>query len=156
MPRQPQAPRENRFSQRLNKLFETRLAPTDPPRPWTLTEVADATGLTVGYLSKARLGSIEYPGPDKLRALAQFFEVHVDYFTQEREEAADAALVTPTVLATLSKPGIEALLRRAGKLGPDELRLLNDFMNYLDRRLKRNSGPVGDTAGLGGDVEGAE
>ncbi len=156
MPRQPQAPRENRFSQRLNKLFETRLAPTDPPRPWTLTEVADATGLTVGYLSKARLGSIEYPGPDKLRALAQFFEVHVDYFTQEREEAADAALVTPTVLATLSKPGIEALLRRAGKLGPDELRLLNDFMNYLDRRLKRNSGPVGDTSGLGGDVEGAE
>ena len=156
MPRQPQAPRENRFSQRLNKLFETRLAPTDPPRPWTLTEVADATGLTVGYLSKARLGSIEYPGPDKLRALAQFFEVHVDYFTQEREEAADAALVTPTVLATLSKPGIEALLRRAGKLGPVELRLLNDFMNYLDRRLKRNSGPVGDTSGLGGDVEGAE
>ncbi len=156
MPRQPQAPRENRFSQRLNKLFETRLAPTDPPRPWTLTEVADATGLTVGYLSKARLGSIEYPGPDKLRALAQFFEVHVDYFTQEREEAAGAALVTPTVLATLSKPGIEALLRRAGKLGPDELRLLNDFMNYLDRRLKRNSGPVGDTSGLGGDVEGAE
>ena len=156
MPRQPQAPRENRFSQRLNKLFEIRLAPTDPPRPWTLTEVADATGLTVGYLSKARLGSIEYPGPDKLRALAQFFEVHVDYFTQEREEAAGAALVTPTVLATLSKPGIEALLRRAGKLGPDELRLLNDFMNYLDRRLKRNSGPVGDTSGLGGDVEGAE
>ncbi len=156
MPRQPQSPRENRFSQRLNKLFETRLAPTDPPRPWTLTEVADATGLTVGYLSKARLGSIEYPGPDKLRALAKFFEVHVDYFTQEREEAASAALVTPTVLATLSKPGIEALLRRAGKLGPDELRLLDDFMNYLDRRLKRNSGPVDDTSGLGGDVEGAE
>jgi hypothetical protein len=34
--------------------------------------------------------SIAYPGPDKLRALATFFEVHVDYFTQEREEAADA------------------------------------------------------------------
>jgi len=154
MPRQPQAPRENRFSRRLNKLFETRFAPTDPPRPWTLTEVADATGLTVGYLSKARLGSIEYPGPDKLRTLAKFFDVHVDYFTQEREDAADAALVTPTVLATLSKPGMSALLRRAGKLGPDEMRLLDDFMNYLDRRLKRNSGPAADTSEQDGEVAG--
>ncbi len=154
MPRQPQAPRENRFSQRLNKLFETRLASTDPPRPWTLTEVADATGLTVGYLSKARLGFIEYPGPDKLRALAKFFDVHVDYFTQEREEAADAALVTPAELATLRQPGIEGLLRRAGKLGPDELRLLEDFMNYLDRRFKRKGGPGEDASGSNGEAEG--
>jgi len=147
MPRQPQAPRENRFSQRLNKLFETRFAPTDPPRPYTLT---------IGYLSKARLGSIAYPGPDKLRALAKFFEVHVDYFTQEREEAADAALVTPTVLATLRKPGMSALLRRAGKLGPDELRLVDDFVTYLNRRLKRHNGPEGDTSDRVDEVEGAE
>ncbi len=152
MPRQPQSPRENRFSQRLNKLFETRFAPTDPPRPWTLTEVADATGLTVGYLSKARLGAIEYPGPDKLRTLAKFFEVHVDYFTQEREEAASAALVTPTVLATLSRPGMSSLLKRAGNLGPDELRLLDDFMNYLDRRLRRDERPEGETSGPAGDL----
>ena len=156
MPRQPQAPRENRFSQRLNRLFETRFAPTDPSRPYTLTEVADATGLTIGYLSKARLGSIAYPGPDKLRALATFFEVHVDYFTQEREEAADAALVTPTVLATLRKPGMSALLRRAGKLGPDELRLVDDFVTYLDRRLRRHKGPEGATSDPINEVEGAE
>lgn len=136
MPRQPHSPRETRFSQRLNRLFETHLAPTTPPRLWTLTEVAEKTGLTVGYLSKARLGAIDYPGKDKLRPLADFFGVHVDYFTQEREDAADAALVTPDMLATLSRSDVAALLTRAGKMGPEELRLLSDLMGYLEKRLQ--------------------
>ena len=138
MPRQPQPSRENRFSQRLNQLFETRLAPTTPPRPWTLTEVAEQTGLTVGYLSKARLGFIEYPGRDKLKMLAEFFKVHVDYFTQEREEAVGQAQVSPDLLRSMSKPGMASLFARAEKLGPAELELIDDLLTYIESRVKEN------------------
>lgn len=139
MPRHPRARKENRFSIRLNRLFEERLVPnSNPPRPWTLTEVSEQTGIGVGYLSRARLGQIEYPGPDKIRALAAFFGVHHDYFTQDREEAAEAALVlSPEMMETLSKPRMRQILLRAVELGPDELKLLEDMMAYAESLSKR-------------------
>ena len=138
MPRHPQSPRVNRFSQRLNGLFEERLVPgSNPPRPWTLTEVAEKTGLSVGYLSRARLGGIDYPGRDKLKALADFFQVHVDYFTQERDAAAEAALLSPGMIESLRRPEVRRVLLRAGELGDEELELMQHLMDYAQGLSKQ-------------------
>ena len=47
----------HQFAALLNHLFATRLTPTG--RPYTLTEVSKATGLSVPYLSILRKGSID-------------------------------------------------------------------------------------------------
>ncbi len=140
MPRHAQSSRENRFSRRLKKVHEEHLAPTNPPRPWTFTEIAEGTGLSVNYISRAFLGMIEYPGQDKLRALATFFDVSVDYFTREKEEDADADLVvTPGMMEALRKPYVRRFLLRAGDLGDEEWKLLDDLSDYARSLFKRGS-----------------
>src|SRR5215471_20003487 len=75
----PQQSRQ--FATLLNHLFATRLTPEG--RPYTLTEVAKATGLSVPYLSILRKGTISAVPVQRAAALARFFHVPLDYFSQE-------------------------------------------------------------------------
>src|SRR2546428_360262 len=69
------------FATLLNHLFATRLTPEG--RPYTLTEVSKATGLSVPYLSYLRKGTINSVPFQRVAALARFFGVSLDYFSQE-------------------------------------------------------------------------
>ena len=77
--RDPDAPHQ--FAALLNALFATRLAPSG--RPYTLTEVSRATKLSVSYLSLLRSGGIDAVPFDRVDALARFFQVPLDYFSQQ-------------------------------------------------------------------------
>ena len=66
----------------LNDLFATQLT-TDGQgraRPYTLREVAQGTGLSLGYLSKARRGGIAQPSVQTVALLARFFGVSAQVF----------------------------------------------------------------------------
>src|SRR5437660_3350318 len=71
----------HQFAALLNHLFATRLTPAG--RPYTLTEVSKATGLSVPYLSILRKGTIDAVPVQRAAALARFFHVPLDYFSQE-------------------------------------------------------------------------
>src|SRR6266704_2381305 len=78
---EPDHEQPNQFAVLLNHLFATRLTPGG--RPYTLTEVAKATGLSVPYLSILRKGTISAVPVQRAAALARFFHVPLDYFSQE-------------------------------------------------------------------------
>src|ERR671938_2046547 len=71
----------HQFAVLLNHLFATRLTPEG--RPYTLTEVSKGTGLSVPYLSILRKGTIGSVPFQRVAALARFFQVPLDYFSQE-------------------------------------------------------------------------
>ena len=81
----PQSARDGQqpppFATLLNQLFATRLSPEG--RPYTLTEVSQATGISVPYLSYVRKGTIGAVPVHRAAPLARFFGVPLDYFSQD-------------------------------------------------------------------------
>jgi transcriptional regulator with XRE-family HTH domain len=119
------------FAALLNHLFATRLTPAG--RPYTLTEVSKATGLSVPYLSILRKGTIDAVPFQRVAALARFFQVPLDYFSQEgspaeRLEALDREAQTQAL-------GREFLLR-AGKIGVTQRALVLEMLEHAARVLQ--------------------
>src|SRR5713101_7872990 len=91
------------FAVLLKHLFATRLTPEG--RPYTLTEVAKATGMSVPYLSILRKGTIS--------------AVPLDYFSQEGppvdtlDDLAREALVKPLVRDVMLRAGKVGMVQRA-------------------------------------------
>jgi hypothetical protein len=85
--RDPDSPHP--FAALLNELFATRLTPRG--RPYTLTEVSRATKLSVSYLSTLRSGGIDAVPFDRVDALARFFQVPLEYFSQGSRSSAWSA-----------------------------------------------------------------
>jgi len=115
----------------LNHLFATRLTPAG--RPYTLTEVSKATGLSVPYLSILRKGTIDAVPFQRVAALARFFQVPLVYFSQEgspaeRLEALDREAQTQAL-------GRELLLR-AGKIGVTQRALVLEMLEHVARVLQ--------------------
>ena len=108
--RDHQQPRQ--FAALLNHLFATRLAPEG--RPYTLTEVAKATGLSVPYLSILRKGTIGAVSFQRVKALARFFRVPLDYFSQE---GPPVDTLDALVREALAQPLVREVALRAGKVG---------------------------------------
>lgn len=69
------------FADKLNHLFASRTRPDGTE--YTHEEVHQATGITVGYISKLRTGKTENPGYKVIRALSTFFQVSPSYFFDE-------------------------------------------------------------------------
>ncbi|MFQ6396120.1 helix-turn-helix domain-containing protein [Nocardia sp. KC 131] len=74
------------FAERLNKLFDTVHPPGRPPH--TSAEVAAALAvagrpISKPYLSQLRSGQRTNPSNDTVAALAKFFKVRPDYFTDD-------------------------------------------------------------------------
>jgi len=101
------------FANLLNHLFDTHL--TSRGRPYTLTEVSEATGLSVPYLSMLRKGTIANVPFDRVAKIAAFFKVPLDYFSQSEPPPAEPDRAPIGVVDVA--PG--ALLR-AGDVGPME------------------------------------
>ena len=125
----PQPARQ--FAVLLNHLFATRLTPSG--RPYTLTEVSKATGLSVPYLSLLRKGSIGAVSLQRAEALARFFQVSLDYF---RAEDVPVETSDTPVQEALGKPLVREVALRAGKVGLAQRALVLQMLEHADQVLQ--------------------
>ena len=115
---------ENVLAERLDRLFET-VHPAGRG-PYSLREVADAindkageTIISAAYLSQLRAGQRTEPSHSRLVAIARFFGVGVDYFSDE-VSAEDASRQTE-VAAAMRDAGVRAIALRAHGLSESSL-----------------------------------
>lgn len=116
-------------TQRLNHLFDT-VRPDGPGgRPYRNAEVVEAVNEQAGreVISRAHIGRIrsgERPNPSHVVvvALAQFFGVPVDYFSDsDTAERVDGQL---ELAKALQDTGIARMATRAAGLSPESLRTI--------------------------------
>ncbi|MGO1136229.1 helix-turn-helix transcriptional regulator [Bacillus subtilis] len=70
-----------------NMMIGRNIAKLRKQKKMTLRQLADATGVTQGYLSKLEAGNkIKKPSYEKLNAIAKFFNVDVSYFAADEDE----------------------------------------------------------------------
>ncbi|CUB41949.1 MULTISPECIES: helix-turn-helix domain-containing protein [Bacillus] len=70
-----------------NKIIGRNIAKLRKQKKLTLRQLADATGVTQGYLSKLEAGDkIKKPSYEKLNAIAKYFNVDVSYFATDEDE----------------------------------------------------------------------
>jgi len=115
----------------LNHLFATRLAPHG--RPYTLTEVGKATGMSVPYLSLLRKGAIGAVPFQRIAALARFFHVPLDYFSQE---GPPVDTLDDLVREALAKPLVREVALRAGKVGAAQRALVLQMLEHAEQVLQ--------------------
>jgi transcriptional regulator with XRE-family HTH domain len=124
-----------RFSELLNYLFATKLKTVEggQQKRYTLREVADATGISIGFLSEARHGNKENPPKEFIELLAEFFGVPPAFFfgplpgeTASLEAALQQALV---------KSSMSQILLRASAYTDIEREMLLDLMDSIERAL---------------------
>jgi transcriptional regulator with XRE-family HTH domain len=119
------------FAALLNHLFVTRLAPEG--RPYTLTEVSKATGMSVPYLSILRKGSIGAVSLQRADALARFFHVSLDYFSQEGPPVDS---IDDLVRAALAQPLVREVTLRAGQVGTPQRALVLQMLDHAEHVLQ--------------------
>lgn len=121
------------IAERLDRLFATM---TPEGRPYSLREAADGINARAGrnvvsfqYLSLLRSGAKRQPSYEKLQAIAAWFGVSVDYFTD-----AEVARRTDDELAALAlmrDRGVRSVAFRAAGLGPENLSLVVSLLEQL-------------------------
>src|SRR6266705_6577386 len=121
----------HQFAVVLNHLFATQLTPAG--RPYTLTEVSKGTGMSVPYLSILRKGTIGAVPFQRVAALARFFQVPLDYFSQE---GSPTESLDEQVRMALAQPLGRDLLLRAGKLGTAQRALVLQMIEHAERVLQ--------------------
>ncbi len=115
----------------LNHLFATRLSPEG--RPYTLTEVSKVTGMSVPYLSILRKGNIGAVSFQRVEALARFFHVPLEYFSQE---GPPADTMDALVQEALAKPLVREVALRAGKVGTVQRALVLQMLEHAEQVLQ--------------------
>ena len=133
--RDHQQPRQ--FAALLNHLFATRLAPSG--RPYTLTEVAKATRMSLPYLSILRKGTICAVSFQRVEALARFFHVPLDYFSQE---GPPVDTMDELVREALTKPLVREVTLRAGKVGTAQRALVLQMLEHAEQVLQDLASPA--------------
>ncbi len=128
---EPDAQVARQFAVLLNHLFATRLTPEG--RPYTLTEVSHATGLSVPYLSLLRKGAIGAVSLQRAEALARFFQVSLDYF---RAEDVPLEMPDPPIQEALGKPLVREVALRAGKVGLAQRALVLQMLEHAEQVLQ--------------------
>ena len=87
---------EGTLAEKLENLFEEKRKPDGSK--YTQTEVVEGTDgvLTRVYLWKLRTGRATNPGFHIIKAIADFFDVDVNYFSESEEDDADKEITKPT------------------------------------------------------------
>ncbi|MDB5056821.1 MAG: transcriptional regulator [Chloroflexi bacterium] len=112
------------LAQKVDWLFDTRR--TAQGRQFTYGQVQRATGnrITASYVWKLRTGAMSNPGLCALEALANFFQVPLDYFAEGGEYLESS-------LSVIKSPADEKVARE------DALQLVNDHVSSLpDDKLR--------------------
>ena len=122
------------FAVVLNHLFATRLTPTG--RPYTLTEVSKATGLSVPYLSILRKGTIGAVSLHRAATLARFFRVPLDYFSQE---GLPVDTMDDLVREALAQPLVREVALRAAKVDVAQRALLLQMLEQAEHVLQEKT-----------------
>ena len=122
------------FAVVLNHLFATRLTPTG--RPYTLTEVSKATGLSVPYLSILRKGTIGAVSLHRAATLARFFRVPLDYFSQE---GPPVDTMDDLVREALAQPLVREVTLRVGKVGVAQRALVLQMLGQAEHVLQEQA-----------------
>ena len=108
------------FAARLNRLFDTVCPPGRGPH--TSAEViaalkAEGVTMSAPYLSQLRSGNRTNPSTATIAALANFFRIKPEYFTDDRYyEKLDAELA---LLSNLRDDGVRQIAIRAAGLSPE-------------------------------------
>jgi len=118
---------ERQFAALLNQLFATRFSPEE--RPYTLTEVSQATGMSVPYLSYVRKGTIGAVPVRRAAPLARFFGVPLDYFSQDEPPVE---MLDDDVREALAQPLLRELVLRVGHLSLAQRALVLEILEHID------------------------
>ena len=124
----PDHQQPDQFAVLLNYLFATRLTPSG--RPYTLTEVAKGTGMSLPYISILRKGMITKVPFQRVAALAKFFRVPLDYFDQE---GPPVDTMDSLIRDALEKPLVRDVVLRAGRLGTTQLALVLQMLEHAEQ-----------------------
>ena len=122
------------FAARLNRLFETVYPPGRGPH--TSAEVIAALkseGITMSapYLSQLRSGNRTNPSTATMAALANYFRIKPEYFTDDNYyEKMDREL---TWLANMRDEGVRRIAARTVGLSPEAQQKLVDTVDELRR-----------------------
>ena len=107
------------FADRLNRLFETVYPPGRGPHSSAeLVAALRFQGIRISapYLSQLRNGKRAHPSPETIEAIATFFRVSPDYFTDEWYfRAVDEEL---SLLAAMRDRGVRRVAERVVGLSP--------------------------------------
>lgn len=130
----------------LDRLFSTIPRP-DGRGLWTNEEAAAAmtrggVQTSAAYLSQLRTGKRDNPSARHLAAVAQLFEVPVDYFFNAEVALkidADLALVV-----AFRDAGVHQIALRAHGLSPEGLATVGQMVDYIRQHEQRASGAVSD------------
>lgn len=116
-------------------------------QPFTLQEVSDATGISLGTVGQMRSGKISNPQLNTLRALCRFFRVPLRYFETQTAEECYALL---TVQSPQAQPALNEIAFRASGLSEDaqqDILALIKMFKEEEKRQGSNDDPTDDTSG---------
>jgi transcriptional regulator with XRE-family HTH domain len=128
------SPASPSFADLLNHLFATRLSPKG--RPYSLREVSEGTGgkLSIAYISLLRRGgTVGMPSADKVRALADFFGVDMQYFLGAHSAAREQGMIDAELEQALANPQVRDIALRASHMGAEQRRLLMQIMDHTEQ-----------------------
>ena len=129
------------LNEQIKILFDSVRNPEG--RAFTLQEVSDATGVSLGTVAQMRSGKVLNPQLNTLRALCRFFDIPLRYFETRTREECYAILAEPS---TSAKPALNEIAFRASGLSPqaqqDILRLLKVFEEEDKQRHESSDIPT--------------
>jgi transcriptional regulator with XRE-family HTH domain len=116
---------EGTLAEKLEKLFDEVRKPDGSK--YTQTEVVEGTDgvLTRVYLWKLRTGRATNPGFHIIKALADFFRVDTNYFSENEESAAEREKTKPTGRF------FEEIQARAYKMDDKAQKAILDMMDFI-------------------------
>lgn len=124
---------EGNLADKLEKLFDEVRKPDGSK--YTQTEVVEGTNgvFTRVYLWKLRTGRATNPGFHIIKALADFFHVDTNYFSQSEENIADKEKTRPTGRY------FEEIQARAVKMDDKAQKAILDMMDYIVKLQKNET-----------------
>jgi len=116
---------EGNLAEKLEKLFNEVRKPNGSK--YTQTEVVEGTNgvLTRVYLWKLRTGRATNPGFHIIKALADFFQVDTNYFSENEESTTEKEITLPTGRY------YEEIRARAYKMDDKTQKAILDMMDFI-------------------------
>lgn len=115
------------FAKKLNTLFETRTKPDGTK--YTQEEVIQGTKgvLTRAYLWKLRTGRAKNPGFNIVQALADFFDIDINYFRVSEDE--EKAVLEKAQRSKL----VSEVALRASMYSEETVLAIINMMEYIEK-----------------------
>ncbi len=126
-------PTDGTFTEKLDFLCRA----IHPPGrgPYTLQEIADAVGVSPGYIHALRRGKKTQPTHEVIQKLADFFGIPAGAFFKNDKEALEVA-ADVEVFVALRDAEVRNIALRAADYTPEERQALTGIMDQVSRMLR--------------------